>query len=202
MMASLTLRGAEQARKGLLERNEDSCNTVIADDEEIDTLEIQVDKAGIDIMLKFHPVASDMRNVIATMKFSVNLERIADQSVNIARRARKLFTRAILPEAAELDTLFLFTLGMLRDAVRAFADRDVELAQSVRDRDRDLDDRNRVYAERITDLMPVRASQIPGYMDIIFIARFLERMGDQCKSIAEDTIYAVSVRDIRHAHGK
>ena len=93
MMASLTERNLENTRKGLFDRDEDWCNTVIADDEEVDTLEVQIDREGINVMLRFQPVASDMRDVISTMKLSVNLERIADQAVNIARRARKLIAR-------------------------------------------------------------------------------------------------------------
>ena len=85
MMASLTERNLENTRKGLFDRDEDWCNTAIADDEEVDTLEVQIDREGINIMLRFHPLASDMRDVISAMKLSVNLERIADQATNIAR---------------------------------------------------------------------------------------------------------------------
>lgn len=198
MMASLTERNLENARKGLFERDEDWCNTVIADDEEIDTLEIQVDKQGIALMLRFHPVASDMRNVISTMKFSVNLERIADQAVNIARRGRKLITRPLVPEAAELEPLYHYATQMFKDAVQAFADSDVDLARSLRDRDRGLDEMNRDFAEKITNLMSVNVDNIPSYMDLIFTARFLERVGDQAKNIGEDTVYAISAEETRH----
>lgn len=198
MMASLTERNLENARKGLFERDEDWCNTVIADDEEVDTLEVQVDREGIDIMLKFHPLASDMRNVIATMKFSVNLERIADQAVNVARRSRKLIARPIVPETAELEPLYSFASQMVKDAVQAFADNDLELARSLKDRDRTLDDMNRSYAEKVTERMPSDPAAIPTYMDLIFMARFLERVGDQAKNIGEDTIYAISAEETRH----
>ena len=97
MMSSLASRSLENARKGLFERDEDWCNTVIADDAEIDALEIQIDSEGIEIMLRFHPFASDLRNVIAAMKTSVNLERASDQSVGIARRARKLIALPLMP---------------------------------------------------------------------------------------------------------
>ena len=93
MMASLTERNLESARKGLFERDEDWCNTAIADDEEVDTLEVQIDREGVNIMLRFHPLASDMRDVVSTMKLSVNLERVADQAVGVARRSRKLIAR-------------------------------------------------------------------------------------------------------------
>lgn len=198
MMASLTERNLANARKGLFERDEDWCNTVIADDEEIDTLEVQIDRDGINLMLRFHPLASDMRNVISTMKVSVNLERVADQAVNIARRSRKLIARPEVTEVKELEPIFQVAETMYKDAVRAFADRDIELSRSLRDRDRELDELNRSFAEKITNLMGEKVELIPSYMDLIFIARFLERIGDQAKNIGEDSVYAISAEDTRH----
>lgn len=200
MMASLTERNLENTRKGLFERDEDWCNTVIADDEEIDTLEVQVDREGISVMLRFHPLASDMRNVISTMKLSVNLERIADQAVNIARRGRKLIARPEVTEIFELQPLFSFAELMVKDAVRAFANRDIELARALKERDRQLDEMNRTFAEKITNQMGDNVELIPSYMDLIFIARFLERIGDQAKNIGEDTVYAISAEDTRHTN--
>ncbi len=199
LMSSLTLRNLENARRGLFERDEDWCNTSIADDEEIDALEIQVDREGIDIMLRFHPFASDLRNVIAAMKMSVNLERVADQAVGIARRARKLNARPALPETAALDPLFRHAMSMVQDAVKAYADNDLELARTLKPRDRELDAMNRDFANRVTDLMPKYPDLIQGYLELIFIARFLERIGDQATNIAEDTVFAVAAEDIRHA---
>lgn len=198
MMASLASRSIENARKGLFERDEDWCNTVIADDEEVDALEIQIDKAGMDIMLRFHPFASDLRNVIAAMKTSVNLERGADQAVGIARRARKLITQPALPELARIEPLFDMAATMFKDAVKAFSDSDLDLARTLKLRDKDLDEHNRSFAETLADLMQKNPDSIRGYLELIFIARCLERLGDQAKSIAEDTIYAVEVKDIRH----
>jgi phosphate transport system protein len=200
MMASLTERNLEHTRKGLFERDEDWCNTVIADDEEIDTLEVQVDREGINIMLRFHPLASDMRNVISTMKLSVNLERIADQAVNIARRGRKLIARPEVTEIFELQPLFSFAELMVKDSVRAFANRDLELARGLKERDRQLDEMNRTFAEKMTDLMGNNVERIPAYMDLIFIARFLERIGDQATNIGEDTVYAISAEETRHTN--
>lgn len=198
MMASLATRSFENARKGLFERDEDWCNTVIADDEEIDTLEIQVDSEGMDIMLRFHPFASDLRTVIAAMKTSVNLERAADQTVGIARRARKLLALPQLPESSRIEPLFNMAGDMFRDAIKGYADGDIELARSLRIRDKELDELNRNFAESLTELMPSHPDSIRGMMELVFVARCLERIGDLAKNIGEDTIYAVEVRDIRH----
>jgi len=198
MMGSLTQRSITRAWKGVMERDEGACNTVIADDEEIDVLEVQIDHDGIGLLLKYQPVASDLRQVIATMKFSANLERISDQAVGIARRARKLNLKPSLPEVAEVEVMFRHADAMVKDAIKAFADEDAELARTLKGRDRELDALNRDYAEKLTDLMQKNPLQIEGYLELIFVSRFLERIGDQATSIAEDTVYAVNAEDIRH----
>jgi phosphate transport system protein len=200
MMASLTERNLENARKGLLERDEDWCNTVIADDEEVDTLEVQIDREGVNIMVRYHPVASDMREVISTMKLSVNLERIADQAVNIARRSRKLIARPPVDEILHVQPIFHYAETMVADSIRAFASRNLELARALKERDRQLDEMNRNFAEKLTDLMSHHVESIPTYMDLILIARFLERIGDQATNIGEDTVYAISAEETRHIH--
>ncbi len=86
MMASLTRRNLDYAQRGLFELDEDHCNTAIADHQEIWLLERQMEGEGMNLLMRFQPVASDLRVVIATMKISVNLERISELAVNIARR--------------------------------------------------------------------------------------------------------------------
>src|SRR5437868_1404595 len=121
MMSGLTERSLERAMKGLFERNDNLCANAIADDEEIDQLEKQIDKDGVDILLRFQPVASDLRRVVAAMKLSSNLERMAQD-----------------PE------------------------------------------------------------QLRGYLNLIFVGRALERVGDHATNIAEDAVYAAAAEDIRH----
>jgi phosphate transport system protein len=200
MMSSLASRSLENARKGLFDRDEDWCNTVIADDEEIDALEIQVDTEGMEIMLRFHPFASDLRNVIAAMKTSVNLERASDQSVGIARRARKLIALPLMPVTSRIEPIFNLASSVFNDAIKSYADNDIELARTIKGRDKELDELNREFADSITEMMPQNPDHIRGFLELIFIARCLERIGDQAKNIAEDIIYAVSVKDIRHSH--
>src|SRR5216117_4176916 len=105
MMAGLTERSLERAMKGLVNRDDNICATAIADDEEIDQLEKQIDKDGVDILLRFQPVASDLRRVVSAMKLSSNLERMADKATNIARKARKLNKHPALPEVLLLNPM-------------------------------------------------------------------------------------------------
>ena len=131
MMSSLTDRILQTAFEALLNRDSELCDHVIAEDEEIDVLEKQVDQDGVSLLLRFHPVASDMRQVVSAMKISTNLERIADLSVAIARRAKHLNNRPAVREVALLEPVHRLAVVIFRDSVRTFADGDCELARNA-----------------------------------------------------------------------
>src|SRR4029450_7599311 len=117
MMAGLAERSLDRAMKGLFERDDELCAYAIADDEEIDQLEMQIDKDGVAILLRFQPVASDLRRVVAAMKLSSNLERVADQATNIARRARKLNQHPPLPEVELILPIHAQAGAMFKDSL-------------------------------------------------------------------------------------
>lgn len=198
MMAGLAERTLDRAIKGLLQRDDNLCTTAIADDEEIDQLEKQIDKDGIDVLLRFQPVASDLRRVVAAMKLSPNIERIADQATNIARRARKLNRHPALPEVEIIGPIQASAMAMFKDAIDAFAREDVELGREVVARDKDLDHLNKLANRKLTDRMAQDPKALRGYLNLIFISRCLERVGDHATNIAEDAVYAAAAEDIRH----
>ena len=198
MMAGLTERSLERAMKGLVNRDDNICATAIADDEEIDQLEKQIDKDGVDILLRFQPVASDLRRVVAAMKLSSNLERMADMATTIARRARKLNRHPPLPEVELITPMYEHAMSMFKDSVDAFAREDVDLARGVVPRDQKLDDLNRMASHKLVDRMAQDPDQLRGYLNLIFVGRCLERVGDHATNIAEDAVYAAAAEDIRH----
>ena len=198
MMAGLTERCLDRAIRGLLQRDDDLCATAIADDEEIDQLEKQIDKDGVDILLRYQPVASDLRRVVSAMKLSPNIERMADQATNIARRARKLNRHPALPEVELIEPIQAHAMSMFKDAVDAYVREDVDLARGVIPRDEDLDDMNRQANKRLIERMAQDPDQLRGYLNLIFVSRFLERVGDHATNIAEEAVYAAAAEDIRH----
>ena len=198
MMAGLTERSLERAMKGLFNRDDNLCANAIADDEEIDQLEIQIDRDGVAILLRFQPVASDLRRVVAAMKLSSNLERMADQATTIARRARKLNQHPPLPEVDLIRPMYEHAMSMLRDSVDAFVWEDVDLGRAVVARDETLDELNRSASRKLIERMAQDPDQLRGYLNLIFIGRALERVGDHATNIAEDAVYAAAAEDIRH----
>ena len=198
MMAGLAERTLDRAIKGLLQRDDNLCTTAIADDEEIDQLEKQIDKDGVDVLLRFQPVASDLRRVVAAMKLSPNIERIADQATNIARRARKLNRHPPLPEIEIIVPIQAHAMAMFKASIDAFTREDVDLGRAVVAQDKDLDYMNKMANRRLTECMAQDPKQLRGYLNLIFISRCLERVGDHATNIAEDAVYAAAAEDIRH----
>src|SRR6478672_4318856 len=137
-MASVAMQNLNDAVRGLIERDPDLCNQVIAEDEEVDSLEKKIDAEGIAILTRFTPLAHDLRRIVSTMKASSNLERVSDQAVGIARRARRILQSLELPETRMLEPIHAMAMDLLQDAVRAFSEENVELASTLKPRDKEL----------------------------------------------------------------
>lgn len=197
-MSRLTLRSLDNALNGLRQRDEELCLQPIADDEEINQFEKQIDKDGIELLLRFQPVASDLRRVIAAMKLSPNLERIEDESVALARRARKLALHPPLAETELIHPLGDYAREMVRDSVEAYVREDAEKGRSLKARDKILDGMNKDIARRCLAPAAEDREQLRGYLNLVFIARHIERIGDHATNIGEDAVYAAAAEDIRH----
>ncbi len=197
-MASITADNLRHAMQGLLLRDNALCNRTIANDEEVDQLELEIDRLGLEIIMRFSPVAGDLRMVMASMKIANNLERISDQAVNIAKRARKLNRHPELPECKLIEPIYEMALSQLEDGIAAFRDGDVEKSLGLDKRDDAIDSQHKKITKQITRRGEEDSQQIAGYINLIFIARFIERIGDRAVNIGEDCVYAHAATDIRH----
>lgn len=196
-MAGLARVNLERAMQSLFDRNLELANAVIADDNEVDELERRVDQLGMDVLVRFHPVASDLRLVVTAMKISMNLERISDHAVNIAKRARKLCSAPVLPDVNLLEPLYTLADHLLRDAISAFSDRNAVLGESLHSRDKELDrlhrDATATFGSRIEE-----SGRSEEYLHLILIVRSLERVGDMASNIGENAVFLDVAKDIRH----
>src|SRR5438309_12087289 len=160
MMASQTERSLNLALKGLMDRDDKLAALAIADDEEIDQLEKQIDKDGIELLLRFQPVASDLRRVVSAMKLSSNFERMGDQAVNIARKARKLNRHPALAETGLIEPMNAHAMAMFKDSVDAYVREDVELARTLKPRDKTLDELNATASRQLIERMAQDSAQL------------------------------------------
>lgn len=197
-MASGTQRNLQNAIDGLLQRDKQLCNQAIADDEDEDQLEILIDSLGMQLIVRFRPVASDLRMVIGSMKTATNLERISDQAVSIAKRARKMIKNNELREVTRIEGLYQVAASMLGEAVTAYSDGNPELAIQVVEREKELKKIHKTTSRFFSQKLETETSQYRDHLDLVFICRWLERVGNHSVNIAEDVIFEETSTDIRH----
>jgi len=191
----------EHAMRGLFTRDKSLLNQAIADDDEEDALEIEADRKGMSIILKFRPLASDLRMVISSMKISSNLERISDHAVNIAKRSRKIIKHEEIEEVIYLQPLLDASLSCLTRAVRAYTDGDEQLAFEVIAQESEVGKLYKKISKTYTKSLEKEDGFERDYLDLLFIARFLDRISGLTSNIAEDVVFARTSQDVRHTHG-
>lgn len=202
IMASIARKNLAGAMRGLMERNTDLCNAAIAADQDVNELEKSIDRLGMQILLKFQPTAQDLRQVMGTIRIANNLERISDQAGSIAKRARAINLLPEMPETSLIQPVYHLCARNLEAAIQAFSDGDAEAATEIRQRDKELDAAEKHLDQALLQVMEARNAPLEGYLHLIFIARFLERVGDHCKNICEDTVFIEKAEDIRFDKAK
>jgi phosphate transport system protein len=194
-------RAQEQTRmalRALVEGDLALSDKVIAADDELDRLEVQIDDQAISYMTLRGPVASELRLVIVGMKASHDLERVGDEATSIARRARKLAIEPKLELYTDIPRMANIALEMLRDALDCFILEDEQKALAVCRRDPEVDNMNRLVYRRLTSYMIERPETIARSLELMFISKSIERIADHATNIAEEMIYLAKGKDVRH----
>lgn len=197
-MAARARLNLERGVQALLTRNVELANAVIADDDEVDEGERKIDQLGMDIMVRYHPVATDLRLVVSSMRISMNLERISDHAVNIAKRARKMAASQELPDATLIEPLYTLADHLLRDAISAYSDRDAALGAALHARDKELDRMHDAANATFGTRIEQGTNRSQDYLHLILVTRSLERVGDLAVNIGEDAVFLDHARDLRH----
>ena len=202
LMAALVRRSLSNAKTGFVQRDEDYCSAVIADDEEVDLLEKQVDRGGTNVLIRFQPLASDFRTVLATIKLGSHLENISDQAVVIARRTRALIQESALEEDDELTSIFELVDKSLSEALETFSAFDSARAEKLRGQMEPLAESARDLMENFSDAVGKSPERSGLYVNLIIIVRSLEQIIYLIESITEDIVYVAEAKDIRHANNR
>ena len=202
LMAALVRRSLSNAKTGFVRRDEDDCSAVIADDEEVDLLVKQVDRRGTNILIRFAPLASDFRAVLATIKLGSHLENISDQAVNIARRARALIQESALEGDDGLTPIFERVDASLSEALEAFSAFDSIRAEKLRGQMEPLAESARDLMEKFSDDVGKNPARSGFYVSLIVMARSLEQIIYLIESITEDIVYVAEAKDIRHSKNR
>lgn len=191
-----------RAVQALEARDPDAARAVIADDVKIDALELDLDEASISLLALHQPVARDLRLITMTMRVANDLERIGDHAVNIAEAVGHMERHPDIAHFREFDAMARITRSMLSDALDGFIRADAGLARDVCRRDDQVDSlQDSLFRILLTDMME-DPRRIGAAMSLILVARNLERIADLATNIAEDVVFLVEGRSIKHgAHG-
>jgi phosphate transport system protein len=182
----------------LVERNVEVVDEIQTGDEPINQLHIEVDNRAFKLLALHQPMAADLRAIVAAVKINTDLERVGDLAVNIAEAVRRYLLHPPVKQLIDIPRMADIAQQMLRDSLDSYVRRDTDLAQAVLNEDDKLDAlKTQVFRELLTYMLQDPATIEPA-LDLILVSRHLERIGDHATNIAEDVIFMVSARDVRH----
>lgn len=198
VMATTAEEAVQKSLASVLNRNSDLARDVITDDIHLNNMELEIEEQAFRLLALRQPVATDLRLIVATMRIATTLERIGDQGVNIAERALELNNAPPIDLPIDLRTLADLSLGMVRTSIDAFVQQDPKLAMQVCVRDTEVDLLDDEYTQKILDAMINEARWVTRLHHFVIIVRNLERIADLATNIAEDIVFIVEGRVIKH----
>lgn len=192
------ISGSMQA---LVDRDSNHAEVVIANDNEVDRLQMKLDEACYDILARMQPIAIDLRFIVAVTKIATDLERMGDSAVNVAQAVLVLNQEAQLKPYIDLPRLSVIVQSMVRDALDSFVHRNTTLALEVCRRDDEVDGLYKQLFRELLTYMIEDPRTVTRALHLLLISRNFERIADHATNIGEDVIYYVEGRDIRHSGG-
>ena len=197
MMGSYAESAVSQAVRAVTERDDKLACQVQANDDIMDHYEIEIDDLAIHLLSKAPP-ATDLRLITVAMKISQNLERIGDEATTISRRAVELNQDAPLKAHLDIPQMAAVALGILKEALDSFVNKQPEKARAVIPRDKEVDAMNRQFYRELASYMEENAPAIARCLNLMTVSKSLERVADHATNIAQQVVYLCEARDIRH----
>ena len=197
-MGGLAEEQVRLAVKGLVDRDRDLIDRVLAGDEPLNALHIEIDSRCFTLLALHQPMAIDLRAIVSAAKINTDLERVGDLAVNIAEAARRYAQHPPVKKLIDIPRMATIAQTMLHEALDAFVRQDTEAAQHVLNEDDKLDElKTQIFRELLTFMLQDPRTIEPA-LDLILMSRHLERIGDHATNIAEDVIFIVLAKDVRH----
>ena len=199
-MGALVEERMHDATHALIDRRIDTAERIIGSDQDVNELQIEIDERCLRLLALQQPMASDLRLITAAMKINADLERIGDQAVNIAEQAVRVLSHPPLKPIIDLPRMAEIAERMTRESLDAFVRKDAKLARAILARDDEVDQlKDQVFRVLLTYMM-ADPGTIERALGLILVSRHLERIADHATNIAEDVIFVVEAKDVRHHH--
>jgi phosphate transport system protein len=197
MMGSYAESAVSQAVQALTQRNDKLARQVQENDDIMDQFEIEIDDMAINLLSKA-PLATDLRLITVAMKISQNLERVGDEATTISRRAVELNQEPALHAHIDIPGMAAMAISLLKESLDTFVNKDPENARAIIPRDKEVDAINRQIYRLLSDFMVENPGAVSRCLNLLTVAKSLERVADHAANIAEEVVYLCEARDIRH----
>ncbi len=199
-MGALVASSVHRSTLSLIDSNEVLAHQVIRDEARVDQMEVQIDDLCTSMIVLTQPVARDMRMITAAFKITTDLERMGDLAVGIVERSLSLMHQPALPSVHRFSTLAQLVESMVLESLDSFIKRDVQAAHKILKSDDAVDNQRNDITQELITAMQTQPEIIPRALDLIVIARNLERIADHATNVAEKVIFLVNGEDVRHAN--
>ena len=197
-MGGLAEDRVRAAVAGLVDRDGEAIARVLEGDGAINQLHIEIDNRCFKLLALHQPMAVDLRAIVSAVKINTDLERVGDLAVNVAEASRRYMRHPPVKALIDIPRMAGIAQTMLRDALDAYVRRDTELARAVLNADDELDGlKTQLFRELLTFMLQAPTTIEPA-LELILISRHLERIGDHATNVAEDVIFMVLAKDVRH----
>jgi phosphate transport system protein len=200
-MGGIAEERLRMAARAIVNRSRDQLDSVLTGDEAINRLHIEIDDRCLKLLALHQPMAVDLRAIVSTVKINTDLERVGDLAINIAEAGSRYLDHPPTGELVDLAPMAMTAKVMLRDALDAFVQRDEARARRVLDQDDHLDTLKDRTFRTLAAHIRREPEVVEPALDLLLVSRHLERVGDHATNIAEDVIFMVSARDVRHHLG-
>jgi len=198
VMAGMAEQAIQRATESYTTRDMSACELVLLAEPAINRMEREIDQAAMDLLAMEQPMAVDLRFILAVIRINSDLERVGDQAVNIAIKVQEMQEYPQTEIPVDIPKLASLAAAMVRKALQAFIEGDVEMARSVLMLDDQVDEMNSRAFQSLSALIREKPETTPQALSTLIISRNLERVGDHATNIAEDVIFWVSGADVRH----
>jgi phosphate transport system protein len=199
VMAGLAEQAIQRSTEAYRTRDFSLCDLVFGSEPAINRMEREIDEMAYELLATEQPMAVDLRFILSVIRINADIERVADQAVNIAARVTEMGAHANQDIPVDIPKLASLAQAMVRKSLQSFIEADAEMARTVLTMDDEVDAMNNAAFKSLTETIMARPDLAPQALNVLIIARNLERVGDHATNIAEDVIFWVQGSDVRHS---
>lgn len=197
-MGNMVQTSIRKSVEALKNRDEKLSKEVVASDKDLDDLELMIDDKCVTLIARIQPMAADLRFITTAMKITTDLERMGDLAVDIAQKNLELITMPLLKPLIDTPKLAEIAMKMIGESIDTFVKRDSTRSIKIHAMENEADKLRDLITDELTEIMMKDPAAIPRALPLLLIARYLERICDHAMNVAEDVVYMVEAKVVKH----